>query len=79
MLIPNLKRKLKAQGVEFSPIPPDRIFGEGARRPLRGPGATFLGRYKAERYTIDKVLERRFEIADQPRTKAFLKVFKMIF
>ena len=83
VLVPNLKKTLKVHGVEFSPIPPDRIFDlleeKGRVDPFVGLVATFLGRYKAERYTIDKVLERRFEIADQPRTKAFLKVFEVIF
>ena len=83
VLIPNLKKKLKAQGVKFCPTPPDRIFDlleeKGHVDPFVGLVTTFLGRYKAERYAIDKVLERRFEIADQPRTAAFLKVFEMIF
>ena len=83
VLISNLKKKLKAQGVEFSPIPPDRIFDllekKGRVDPFVDLVATFLERYKAEGYTIDKVLGRRFEIADQPRTAAFLKVFEMIF
>ena len=78
-----MKRKLKAQGVEFSPIPPARIFDllekKGRVDAFVGLVATFLGRYKTEGYAIDKVLGRRFEIADQPRTTAFLKVFEMIF
>ena len=83
VLISNLKKKLKVHGVEFSPIPPDRIFDllekKGRVDPFVGLIATFLGRYKAEGYTIDKVLEREVEAADQPRTAAFLKVFEMIF
>ena len=83
VLISNLKKKLKVHGVEFSPIPPERIFDlleeKGRVDPFVGLVAAFLGRYKAEGYTIDKVLEREVEIADPPRTAAFLKVFEMIF
>ena len=83
VLIFNLKKTLKTHGVELSPIPPERIFDllekKGRVDPFVGLIATFLGRYKAEGYTIDKVLERKVEVADQPRTAAFLKVFEMIF
>ena len=83
VLITNLKKKLKVHGVEFRPIQPERMFDlleeKGRVDPFVGLVATFLGRYKAEHYTIDTVLERKVEVADQPRTAAFLKVFEMIF
>ncbi|MDE0368343.1 MAG: UvrD-helicase domain-containing protein [Gammaproteobacteria bacterium] len=82
-LLRNLEAKLKARGVTFSPITPDKIFETLNQQNRIGPFArllaTFLQHFKGSGLTIQELAARSGRSGDSSRARAFLQVFRPIF
>ena len=82
-LLRNLEAKLKAHGVELSPVAPEKVFEVLNQQNRIGPFAklvaTFLQHYKGSRLTFEDLAERAAMAKDRGRAEAFLRVFRPIF
>ena len=82
-LIVRLREKLSAQGVAFSPVPPEEVFAvleeQGRVDPFTRLVATFLQHFKGARLTFDQVSRRAAALPERARAVAFLAVFRPIF
>ena len=82
-LLPNLRERLEARGVTFSPSPREDVFAvlekQGRIDPLTRLVATFLHHFKGSRLSLDDIAERARAHRDRKRVEAFLSVFRPIF
>ena len=82
-LLSNLESKLKAHGIVFSPIAPDKVFEVLNQQqrigPLAGLVATFLQHYKESGLSFEDLAGRAASAEDPRRAQAFLRVFLPIF
>ena len=82
-LLGKLEDKLKAHGVVFSPIAPDKVFealNEQKRiSPFAKFVATFLQQYKGSGLSFEDLAGRAATAPDPGRAEAFLHVFRPIF
>ena len=83
ILLSNLEAKLKARGVEFSPMAPEKTFEVLNQQqrigPLAGLVATFLQHYKESGLSFEGLAGRAASAEDPRRAQAFLRVFRPIF
>ena len=81
-LIRNLERKLNAQGVPLSPIPPSQTFAalerQGRVEPFIRLVAAFLGHFKGGGLSFGETARRASGSGDRRRAEAFLEVFEPI-
>ena len=82
-LLRNLEKKLLANDVLLSPLPPTETFTaleeQGWIDPFIRLVATFLQHFKAAQLSFEQVMQRAATMKDRVRAKAFLAVFKPIF
>ena len=82
-LLRNLEKKLIANGVPLSPLPPTETFAalekQGWIDPFIRLVATFLQHFKAAQFSFEQVMLRAATMKDRARAEAFLAVFKPIF
>ena len=82
-LLRNLEKKLLANDVTLSPLPPTETFTaleeQGWIDPFIRLVATFLQHFKAAQFSFEQVMQRAATMKDRARAEAFLAVFKPIF
>ena len=82
-LLGNLKKKLLANDVPLSPLPPTDTFTaleeQGWIDPFIRLVATFLQHFKAAQLSFEQVRQKAASMKDRARARAFLAVFKPIF
>ena len=82
-LLGNLEKKLLANDVPLSPLPPTETFTaleeQGWIDPFIRLVATFLQHFKAAQFSFKQVMQRAATMKDRARARAFLAVFKPIF
>ena len=82
-LLRNLEKKLLANEVPLSPLPPSETFTaleeQGWIDPFIRLVATFLQHFKAAQLSFEQVMQRAATMKDRARAEAFLAVFKPIF
>ena len=82
-LLRNLEAKLKAHGVELSPVAPEKVFEVLNQQNRIGPFAklvvAFLQHYKGSGLSFENLAERAARAKDSGRSEAFLRVFRPIF
>ncbi|MGA3192257.1 MAG: UvrD-helicase domain-containing protein [Candidatus Bathyarchaeia archaeon] len=83
VLLDNLESHLAAFGVEFAPIPEEKMFDKlnklGLIHPFAGLLGSFLNLFKSSQKSFQELLEQVKTQSDRERNKAFIEIFSEIY
>lgn len=83
VLLDNLRSHLAPFGVEFSPVPQEKMFDKlnklGLIHPFAGLLGSFLNLFKSSQKSFQELLEQVKTQADSERNKAFIEIFSEIY